>query len=385
MKFLISESQYKWLLNEQPYLRSAPPMPSDRLGPQGSFQSVENKNTSRDQYYKLVNSIPPNKIKQIRLIFPQQGWEEVALRWLQKFGVVTGFYTNLNQALKFIDNLKTKQVKANELVVGSHGYEGTLLMTKEGQDFYFDNSFLNDIKGIISPSSKVFFTACHGADYLGSLKDAAERLGVGVYGASGVYNYISNSAEKGFYFCSPNKYQKPIDYTINPYVIESNDSIKITNPSKEKWGDDHQDIRFQISKNLIGNDITTVPDKQMLDDIITHGYSYNTPKLVEFSVEHWSLYTAIKNTIDLQTIKNTPIYKQYFEPINENNDQKARKMFIDWFNNGDIKILVKKIDSDSYQDVKTIKKYVIYKYIDNDFLLKNKLCQKVPSSPISWV
>jgi len=42
MKILISESQYKWLLNEQPYLRSAPPMPSDRLGPQGVMLSPKN-------------------------------------------------------------------------------------------------------------------------------------------------------------------------------------------------------------------------------------------------------------------------------------------------------------------------------------------------------
>lgn len=162
-----------------------------------------------ESQYRLISeqwadkfNYPKGNIDKVALIFPQNNKiEEVSLNIFKKFGVVPGWFKNIYQALEVVENLKSKGVKAKELIIGSHGDGYKLIMT-QGADL---QQLLDEVKQIIAPNATVFFTACNGADDLKNLKFAAERLGIGAYGASGIYNPINNQAEKGFYFCSAKK------------------------------------------------------------------------------------------------------------------------------------------------------------------------------------
>ena len=176
------------------------------------------------------NTIPPEYVKRIRLIFPKKGTETTMLNFFKKdllgLGIITGFYTSLSSAISFVNTLIKKNVKADEFVIGSHGAGSQLLMTQSKDDnFTFDNSFLNSFKPLIHSNTKVFFTACHGADNLSMLKNAAETLGIGAYAASGKYNYITNKSEQGFYWCSPSKMPQLTnrdEVITNTYDINNN-------------------------------------------------------------------------------------------------------------------------------------------------------------------
>lgn len=150
--------------------------------------------------------------QKVSLIFPKSGWEMKAVNLLRKLGVVTGVFRSVEEAIQSIKALKNKGVKAKELVIGSHGDGDTLLVTQndeyEGSKKYVPE-LLKNAKEIINKDSIVFFTACHGADYLGNLVNAANSLGVGVYGSRGIYNYITNTSEKGYYYCKPYQIPKP--------------------------------------------------------------------------------------------------------------------------------------------------------------------------------
>jgi hypothetical protein len=78
-----------------------------------------------------------------------------------------------------------------------------MTMGDKPNEFYFNNSFLDSFKNIIEPNATVFFTACHGADYLSMLKDASERLGVPCYGSKGTFVPGLNTSAEGFYGCVP--------------------------------------------------------------------------------------------------------------------------------------------------------------------------------------
>lgn len=151
------------------------------------------------------------KPERVSLIFPGKEWETKAVNLLKKLGVVTGVFKSTEEAIQAIKALKNKGVKAKELVIGSHGDGKTLLITqKEDTNAKkYAPELLKNAKEIINKDSKVFFTACHGADYLVNLVDSANSLGVGVYGSRGIYNYITNSSENGYYYCKPYKIPKP--------------------------------------------------------------------------------------------------------------------------------------------------------------------------------
>jgi len=75
-------------------------------------------------------------------------------------------------------------------------------MTKGGDTPESVNTILNAVRPVINSNTKIFFTACFGADFLKRLTDASRVLGgQGVYGSAGVYNYITNESQKGFYYC----------------------------------------------------------------------------------------------------------------------------------------------------------------------------------------
>lgn len=175
----------------------------------------------------LMNS-DISKFKRICIVFPKAEWESDLLNILKKFAAITGFYKSVGEAKLFLDTLTKKGIRGKEIIIGSHGDYGTLLYTQKEGGFYLNNSFLSSFKGIIQSDSIVFFTACHGADQLASLKDAAEKLGVGVYGASGIYNYVTNKAENGFYYCKAGPFTDALNKKpTNKFLLDKNYCQKV--------------------------------------------------------------------------------------------------------------------------------------------------------------
>lgn len=212
MKYIITERQYR-ILSEQKSDYEIDKSGNALLKNTGIRSDKDYETTKNvisnlggspfERYQSQLKKIPGDKMKRIALIFPEDREYEIKfLSLIKDWGVIPGFYRSLKDALVFIDVLKSKGVKAEELVIGSHGDGYNLLMTSDGN---FGSAFLEDLKDLVTTNTTVFFTACYGADHLRMLKSAAERLGVGVYGAAGLYNPILNSAEKGFYFCSADK------------------------------------------------------------------------------------------------------------------------------------------------------------------------------------
>ena len=161
------------------------------------------------QLIKLAVGATPTKA---RLIFPKKGWETAAIKILEAMGVVTGTYSNLKQANEFFKQIKSNGIVLEELLIGSHGSPGTLLVTqsrhikgKEKQikkSFRFSPNFLKHIKPVVNSNTKVYFTACHGADKLTMLKEASDYLGCECYACMGL-NYIGFSCEDSNWSCNP--------------------------------------------------------------------------------------------------------------------------------------------------------------------------------------
>jgi len=151
---------------------------------------------------KVHNAFWGSKGKKIRLIFPGgNDWEIETVKLFKRLGVITTLFKSVPHAIATVNALAAKGVKATELIIGSHG-DGQLLVIPADRNYRFNDNFMAALKNIITPQTKVFFTACHGADHLYTLVTAANQLGVnGVYGASGIYNPATNTAEKGFYYC----------------------------------------------------------------------------------------------------------------------------------------------------------------------------------------
>jgi hypothetical protein len=143
------------------------------------------------------------KINGLYLTFPKAGWETIATKLLHPLGVISGSFNNVEGAVKKIEKYKAKgKGTLDELVIGSHGDGTNLFMTKGGDTPESVNTILNAVRPVMSSNTKVFFTACFGADFLKRLTDASRVLGgQGVYGSAGVYNYITNKSQKGFYYC----------------------------------------------------------------------------------------------------------------------------------------------------------------------------------------
>ena len=189
---------------------------------------------------RLVAGPTPTKA---RLIFPKKGWETTAIRALEAMGIVTGTYTKLEQANKFFKQVKDSGLILEELLIGSHGSAGNLLSTqkggrklmkkiwvepdelfkssrgKEGKEGYwvktdkilheagksyrFKTDFLEHIKPVINSETKVYFTACNGADKLTMLKEAADYLGCECYACMGT-NAFSFGCEDSNWSCNAN-------------------------------------------------------------------------------------------------------------------------------------------------------------------------------------
>ena len=143
------------------------------------------------------------KFKGLYLTFPKQGWETIGANLMKLFGVVSGVFSSSDDAINKIRKVKSKSSDVlDEFVVGSHGDGKELFLSKQGEQPAALQKILEEARPLIGPNTKVFFTACFGADYLKRLTDASKQLGgIGVYGSAGIYNYITNESQKGFYYC----------------------------------------------------------------------------------------------------------------------------------------------------------------------------------------
>jgi hypothetical protein len=155
---------------------------------------------------KLRESVITEQIKKTKslyLTFPKQGWETIGGYLMKALGIVTGVFTSVDGAISAVRK-KRKNIAPplKELVIGSHGNGEYLLMGGGKQGYPVDN-LLREVSDLIGPDTTVFFTACHGADFLRNLCHASSLLGGHeVHGSAGIYNYISNTSQKGFYSCT---------------------------------------------------------------------------------------------------------------------------------------------------------------------------------------
>ena len=177
----------------------------------------------------LLRQVVGAKPTKARLIFPKKGWETIAVKILEEIGVVTGTYDTLEQANEVFKQMKNSGIVLEELLIGSHGSPGNLLSTakggekyeeqvydpeklewvktgkikESGKSYYYDISFLENIKPVVNSSTKVYFTACKGADKLGILKEAADYLGCECYACMGD-NFYSFRCQSSNWSCKAN-------------------------------------------------------------------------------------------------------------------------------------------------------------------------------------
>jgi hypothetical protein len=375
MKIIIKESQYKFL-NEQSNFWGAVVSTV-----KGLVKNSWKINSISISYYfvKLAMSVlGVDGIKKVRLIFPQSDWEINAVNSMKFLGIVTGVYESLSDAIKYCKTLSSKGVKADELVIGSHGKAGNLLMTKTSEyGYHFDTSFLSSFKPLISQNTKVFFTACHGADYLLLLKNAADELGVTTYGSQGVYNYVTNESEKGFYWCST-KPTKKFDITSNEtlptYKIYHNTITDIWIPNLDK---NEIDAIVTIDPKLFG--VNFSPKKLHLTSeeyskTINYDKNGEPIEAYSFNLDALDLLDEKKyRELSDKGIKGLYV-SDYFSKTIFNNIKNGRVKIEFVTKNGLINLTsLKPLNSKSKNDV------------TNDYLLKNKICGKMSSSPISWL
>ena len=146
----------------------------------------------------LIKNVVGHTPTKARLIFPSKGWETVAVEILESLGIVTGTYKSVGQAINFFKELKNNGVILEELMIGSHGSPGNLLVTRKYAGFSFKEDFLKHIKPVVNSQTKVYFTACKGADKLGTLKDAADYLGCECYACMGDNAFSFGCAESNW-------------------------------------------------------------------------------------------------------------------------------------------------------------------------------------------
>ena len=374
MKILIKESQYKKILSEQFNWDKVTTTVQSFLS---DAAKIANPISVSYYFLKLGLSIfGVDKLKKVRLIFPLKDWEMTSVNLMKSLGIVTGVFTSLNDAVKYCNTLVSKGVKVDEFVIGSHGKAGNLLMTKSSKYGYFDTAFLSSFKPLISQNTKVFFTACHGADYLLTLKNAADELGVTAYGSQGIYNYVTNNSEKGFYWCSTKPTKKSVishGKTLPTYSIRYNSLTNIWIPNLDK---NKIDAIVTIDPKLFG--VNFNPKKLNLT-------SNDSPSTVNYN-KNGEPINAYSFNLDVNDLIDEKKYNELGKKgIKGSLSDYFGKTIINNITNGKVKIeFVTKnglINLTSLKPLQTKSK----NDVTNDYLLKNKICGKMSSSPISWL
>ena len=324
-----------------------------------------------------------NSIKRVRLIFPQQNWEMNAVNFLKKFGVVTGVYETLDDARTYVQSLAKNGIKVDEFVIGSHGKAGTLLANRTFNDYSFDNSFLTDFKPILKSNTTVFFTACNGADFLETLKDAADTLGVGVYGSSGIYNYVTNSSQNGFYYCSAGEYKKPTTgKVIKPFVIKN--KLKEIDFNIESSIKSQQDDDSELTYNIfVKGGVIDIPKFKNLipkdKTIVAKAKTYDT-KFSTRTLYHKDLNNGYENH-QLEPIHEIMLSLPSFSDMDDHT--KVFYSLAKAFDNGQITVSV--ATKDGFKPLQSFKPFGEPGEVDNNFLLSSGMCKKVDRSPVSWL
>ena len=396
MKIILTERQYNIVKEQQlklPSFNQVPQITSDYLGKGGGFERANKMGGDNYQnQIQALKKIPPSKIKKVALVFPQKIWyEEFGTAIMNALGVISGWFRSLPEAIGYVNQLEKEGVKTDQLIIGSHGAGQELLITQQEGQFKFNNRFLSDIKNIIHSNTTVFFTACQGADHLFMLKNAAEILGVGAYGAQGVYNFITQSADRGFYWCSA----KPIDMNL----IQKNQE-KLSPLSWNKDGNGELEIRipFQGFKkgygkvtgtlNFQGNKVfgltvspinfTSKLGIEMSDDLIKLG----EVEYLKYTINPKDLLQNYVDQIAKQQNKNI------WGPTADKMGKQGIKIFEskvyeDMLKNNTMSISLNLPEGQT--NVKSLKEVGLYKSPTNDFLLKSGYCKKVNQAPVNWV
>ena len=143
----------------------------------------------------------------VRIGFPQEGWEYVVQKAAQTLGVFSGVFRSLDENARWWSDYPSSAGKVKTLFIGSHGKAGHIitLPTKlggNGSVELFDDRFLAPIKPHLDANTKVFFTACHGANNLAALKLASEYLGCECYGCEGM-GWGGKGCEHNAWRCDP--------------------------------------------------------------------------------------------------------------------------------------------------------------------------------------
>jgi hypothetical protein len=348
---------------------------------------LKNGNDAMKKIINTFNDFFGRQPTRIRLIFPKEGWETAAVKWLKSHGVVTGVFTSISSAIQTVKELRKNKVKADELVVGSHGDGYKLLMSQEG-DEHFSEDLLKEIKTIINPNTTVFFTACKGADYLSNLVDAANKIGIGVYGASGLYNYVVNSAEKGYYYCKPMG-NLPIDKlepkeTFSGYTFIEHSGYISFEKFYTKTGKTKIKLIFEPESIdiLKLNTNTTKPlPKNSPIEVDLADYECYTNYVYDLVTKTGDNFFTNEFIVDSRSLFYD-IFKEY-NNMPKGYETNFSKRFKSAFDAGFIKIMVNGQDIKQCPPIKGYKFTEDY-YLTNSELLKNNICKKVPSSPISW-
>jgi hypothetical protein len=400
MKIILTERQYSIVKEQQskvPSLSQVPQITSDYLGKGGGFERANKIGGGNlEKQIQSLKKIPPSKIKKVALVFPNKVWyEEFGTAIMNALGVISGWFRSLPEAIGYVNQLEKEGVKTDQLIIGSHGAGQELLITQQEGQFKFNNRFLSDIKNIIHSNTTVFFTACQGADHLFMLKNAAEILGVGAYGAQGVYNFITQSADKGFYWCSA----KPIDVNLtqknqeklSPLSWNKNGNggleIRIPFPGlpklKKGYGNVTGTLSFQGNK-VFGLSVPPINFTSKLggfgmsDDLLKSG----ALEYLKYTIKPKDLLQNYVDQIAKQQRKNI------WEPTAEKMGKQGIKIFEskvyeDMLKNNTMSISLNLPEGQT--NVKSLKEFGLYKSPTNDFLLESGYCKKVNQAPVNWV
>ena len=180
------------------------------------------------------------QLKKLRIIFGSDSTSQQKIaRKFEKLKLVTKSFTSVLDAIRYVEDLIEKGVNnLEEVVIGSHGTNTGLRLVKsasgdetevdkfEGDDkvYKYDEALLKAITPLINPSTKVFFTACYGADQLRSLVHAANILGVTVYGAAGVsapgLNRILQKFSNKIFKCKPSNSEANNEHYMTQKICE---------------------------------------------------------------------------------------------------------------------------------------------------------------------
>ena len=235
---------------------------------------------------KVVGTTPTKA----RLIFPKEGWETIAIKILEQVGVVSGTYETLGEADNFFKDLKKNGIILEELLIGSHGSAGRLLVTQKGgrkiykeywdektsemvmtdeviyeseKRYGFRTGFLKHIKPVVNSNTKVYFTACSGAEKLTMLKEAADYLGCECYACMGK-NIFSFGCEDSNWSCNATP-----EFTFGYSVPSFNYSFNVSEKEKEIF----------IGKKLSGWEASEAYTKKVNDFYVTHGVCQEQPNI----------------------------------------------------------------------------------------------------------